>query len=726
MNRKKRIIAVIIIITMLFTNIIAFADVHDGNEVYKQLIIEKIEQYKEDGINYKHRLIEYNEICDYFNYGLTKNYRASDTMQLDNDGIPKVLGENGFYYNPVTVSQYCLSVYGKYLIGTNTLEDFIKAADKLVSLQDESGAFRYQSSFKYYLSGQMIESGWVSGMAQGQAISVLTRAYHVTKDIKYLESAKRAFEFLITPIEQGGTMGTLADLDPLLDDYIIFEEYISKPQSYTLNGFMFTLIGLYDYTQLDNISYQESINTAKAYFYKGIESLNKLLPLYDLGGFTAYDLGYITYGRKPHLVPRYHAVHIQLLYGLYSVTLYDQLLRYAQKWAFYIDDPQNVYKIVKPISADKEYIDLLNKFPIEKQGYSLERGMKEKTEQPMTYALVLSSESLRYKAVKNEESEKRIRNAAKWIIENSDLNKDGNPGWGLPQPFDAFADGTTNPENHPYTITTAIVIESLLDALSIKDFWTEAEKKQIKDLISDVTLYWLKNIYVGGENMGCLGYSQEITDMYYYTPNVSGMFLSGLVRILTEHNEIFDETQKTFVTQRTHSIAKKLTSTVILNDGIPYWHYVVNPDKANSPRPNDPVHHIYILWGIEEYRDHFNEIAIPFSRNDSIASVDSFLRGCKIYHFPQNQIYTGADEQFNERPANLWGVGMVLAFYAKYDGYKKTNNISKIIDNNYGPIPDLTMWSMDFSKDDEFYERYAAHVLFGLAHKDFYNKSSEF
>ena len=57
LNRiKNRIIAVIIIITMLLTNIIAFADAPDGNEVYKQLIIEKIEQYKEDGINYKPRL----------------------------------------------------------------------------------------------------------------------------------------------------------------------------------------------------------------------------------------------------------------------------------------------------------------------------------------------------------------------------------------------------------------------------------------------------------------------------------------------------------------------------------------------------------------------------------------------------------------------------------------------------------------------------------------------
>lgn len=739
---KIKILIIIVIIIILILQIVSCSNMPDDNvkykqlvmdivkqyednTKYKQLVIDKVKQYKDAGINYKLRLADYDAYDDYFNYGSTKNYRISDTMQLDSDGVPKVKRGDKFYYNPVTVSQYCLTVYGKYLKGKDTLENFIKATDKLVSLQDDTGAFRYQNSFKYYITGQIMEPGWVSGMAQGQAISVLTRAYYATKDIKYLESAKRSLEFLITPIEQGGTMGTLKDLSPLLDNYIIFEEYIANPHSYTLNGFMFTLIGLYDYTRVDNIAYCDSVNMAKDNLDKGIETLKLILPLYDLGGITAYDLGFITYNTEPHIVPRYHAVHIQLLNGLHSVLKDNQLLDYFQKWASYIEEYNNDIDIKKSTMTNQDYVSLLNKFPIEEQGYGLEPKLKEKTEQPMTYALIISSESLHYKVVENAESAIRIRNAVNWIIENSDLNNDGSPGWGLPQPFDAFSNGTINPENHPYTITTAMVIEGLLDTISIEDFWTEAEEKQIKDLISDVVLYWLENDYVGDENIGYLGYSLEPTDMYY-TPNVSGMFLSSLVRILTEQKDIFDDTQREIVTQKTHSIANKLMETVILKDGIPYWHYVINTDKSNEPRLNDLVHHIYTLWGVEEYRDHFDRITIQFSRDDSIASVDSYMRENKIYSFPQNQVYTGVQEQFNERPSNLWGVGMQLAFYSKYGKEERAKKCYKVIENEYGPIPSLRMWPMEFSKDDKFYERYAVHVLLGIAYRDFYNNSSEF
>lgn len=376
-------------------------------------------------------------------------------------------------------------------------------------------------------------------------------------------------------------------------------------------------------------------------------------------------------------------------------------------------------------AASNEYISLLSKFPREKQGYSLEPSLKPEgpSEQPMTYGLVLSAESLHYKTVPNKESSERVRNATKWLIANSDLNNDGNPGWGLPQSWDAFADGTINPENHPYTITTAIVLQGLLDALSIKDFWTDVEEKEIKHLIADVILYWLKNVYIGDEKIGYLGYSEEPTDMIY-TPNVSGMFLSNMVRALTWHDDIFNYAERQFVLQRTHAIANKLVKTVKLEKGIPYWNHVDDPAAYDdkSAIPNDLVHHVYIIWGIEEYRSHYDTIYMPFNLNQSIASVDSFWRGNKIYSYPQNIVFIGNQEHFNDRPANLWGVGMMLAFYAKYGEVEKADSTLKAIDKIYGPIPKLTLWPSDFSKNDRFYERYAAHVLFGLSYKDFYTK----
>lgn len=37
-----------------------------------------------------------------------------------------------------------------------------------------------------------LKAGWHSAMAQGHALSVLTRAYHVTKDMKYINAAAKA------------------------------------------------------------------------------------------------------------------------------------------------------------------------------------------------------------------------------------------------------------------------------------------------------------------------------------------------------------------------------------------------------------------------------------------------------------------------------------------------------------------------------------------------------
>lgn len=371
-----------------------------------------------------------------------------------------------------------------------------------------------------------------------------------------------------------------------------------------------------------------------------------------------------------------------------------------------------------------KYESLLSMFQYESQGSSLEPSLTlyGPYEQPMTYGLILSAESIHYRASRTNESKERIRNATKWLIDNSDLNGDGKPGWGLPQAWDAFSDGTTNPENHPYSITTSIVLEGLLDSLNIKNFWTEDEEKEIKELISEVVLYWLENVYIGDDLTGFIGYSIEPSDMHN-CPNISGMFLSNLVRIVTEQSDIFNNAEKQFVMKKMHAIANQLVNEAIIEENSPYWDYVVYENPKSLSKQNDLVHHIYVLWGIEEYRQHFDKIAIPFTLSDSIKSVNNFLRDDKIYGYPQHKTYTGSQESFNTRPSNLWGAGMMLAFYSKYDTEEMSIKTLNSIDKQYGNWPDLTIWPSDFSKDTNFYGRYTSHVLFGLSYKIFYKLS---
>lgn len=48
--------------------------------------------------------------------------------------------------------------------------------------------------------------GWYSAMAQGQAMSLLVRAYLLTHDAKYLKAAVEAMKLFEISSEQGGVL----------------------------------------------------------------------------------------------------------------------------------------------------------------------------------------------------------------------------------------------------------------------------------------------------------------------------------------------------------------------------------------------------------------------------------------------------------------------------------------------------------------------------------------
>lgn len=305
------------------------------DETEERTLVEIAEEcrkiYYAQGINYKDNYQNYTHKGDYLNWG--KNFNINE-FSLDLQGIPVFAYKDNKHYHPVYILQFLLGLYGKLTTSKNYFMKFQTVGTYFAKMQDELGAFRYPFEYDYYL--KKLNSGWVSGMAQGQALSVFARAFHLTKHQNFLEVGNKAFGFLITPVAEGGVMNTLEDLNSNLKDYIIFEEYVIKPASYTLNGFMFTLLGIYDWWQVNpdkNIA-----EKAKYFFLEGIKTLKKILPLYDIGGFTAYDLSYITHKRQPHIGISYHAVHIYLLHALHSITQDDELKKFEQLWASYVEE----------------------------------------------------------------------------------------------------------------------------------------------------------------------------------------------------------------------------------------------------------------------------------------------------------------------------------------------------------------------------------------------------
>ncbi|UQI33107.1 D-glucuronyl C5-epimerase family protein [Pseudomonas bijieensis] len=309
---------------------------HNPSQQLKTMGLASADEYRKQGMDASLRSQKYSPAGDYLNYGKTVTHRPSPTLKLDAQGVPMVLQAGRFNYSAGTVAIAALAEHGRYTVSGDSTKFFIMA-DKLLTLMGPDGALRYSYPYKHYTSTQMLAVGWTSGMDQGMALSVFARAYELSKDKKWLNAGNLAFKFLQTPYPDG-PKSNLSYLDKSLSGRTFYLEYPTEPNVYTLNGYMFTLLGLYDWAEV------AGSRDAKSEFKDGIETLGKILPYYDMGTFSAYDLSYITHSklpylqpRLPHLVPRYHAIHIAQLRALWSVTDDKKLKEVADKWQGYVE-----------------------------------------------------------------------------------------------------------------------------------------------------------------------------------------------------------------------------------------------------------------------------------------------------------------------------------------------------------------------------------------------------
>lgn len=243
---------------------------------------------------------------------------------LGSDRIPRVLYPGiGYQINPVTSAQYGLWAYDLYVRDHDVghRRTFLHIANWLVKHQARD---RWLYGFDFVLHGLALAKPWPSAMAQGQAMSVLSRAYRLTGNGVYRTVALRALRPFLSNVKRGGvTRCFLADCADLF-----YEEYPTRPPSYVLNGFMFTLIGLYDLGSVAPHSQALSL------YQEGRRTLEAALPRYDVGGLATYDLTHLTVkGRKPEIASSdYQAVHVYLLRALDSLKRNRVFRYYADRW----------------------------------------------------------------------------------------------------------------------------------------------------------------------------------------------------------------------------------------------------------------------------------------------------------------------------------------------------------------------------------------------------------
>lgn len=203
---------------------------------------------------------------------------------------------------------------------------FLAAAKWFLRHQNEQGNWPITVK-RTVIDGVTLLPDWYSAMAQGQAISLLTRAYLYTKDQAYLSAALRATTLFRVKSKDKGVLTTF------MNQYPWYEEYPTSPSLLVLNGFIYSLLGLHD---LKLTASPQHATDAAELFDQGMRSLKVLLPLYDSGSGSFYDLRHVTMHITPNLARwDYHTLHVSLLYFLASIDPDPVFRTTAIRWEGY-------------------------------------------------------------------------------------------------------------------------------------------------------------------------------------------------------------------------------------------------------------------------------------------------------------------------------------------------------------------------------------------------------
>lgn len=247
---------------------------------------------------------------------------------LDKNGIPFLEHVDGSRIQmPTMIFQYGLGAYDLYLMEGKSefLDKAMKCAEWAAGHQQRNGSW---NTFFY-----IYPDAPYSAMPQGEGASLLLRLFRTTGDKKYLLSAKKAVDYMLMDVSNGG-------VTQRIEDKMYFLEYTHLPL--VLNGWIFSIWGLYDLSCI--------MPEYKEFFDKTVATLVSSLVEFDNGYWSLYDKeGKIS-------SPFYHSLHIAQLKAMYEITKEEPFGRYAKIFEMYNSKRLNKGKafFVKAIQKIRE------------------------------------------------------------------------------------------------------------------------------------------------------------------------------------------------------------------------------------------------------------------------------------------------------------------------------------------------------------------------------------
>jgi len=181
----------------------------------------------------------------------------------------------------------------------------------------------FWAAVKWAVDHEQTNGSWITfperknpygSMAQGEGVSLLCRAFTISKDRKYLPYIEKAYKFLVDKTSK-----------KIGKDLVVYEEFCDCPV--VLNGMIFSLFGLFDYYLLTKT------NDAKRKWEEGCSSLCVILPLFDSGKWSFYSED------KKYVSPFYMSLHIAQMKAMFKLTGNPLFLYYANKWGKELKNP---------------------------------------------------------------------------------------------------------------------------------------------------------------------------------------------------------------------------------------------------------------------------------------------------------------------------------------------------------------------------------------------------
>lgn len=252
-----------------------------------------------------------------------KYYIESDTLfreriAFDGRGVAIARSKNGLFYNPAYIAWHGLCVLNRYYKGKD--ESYLRIMEKQITWLKENARWdRVRKNIWTYevdhTEGKnILKKPWISAMAQGLIISFLVRAYTLTKEDDLMKLAEGASGVYAVSVSNGGIR--------LIEDFsVYYEEYPVEDGLKILDGFIFSLLGLYDLFQAT----QKQIYLGM--FHDGIDAIDRNMRFWDYRGkWSRYG------GHRFLCTAVYNKLNSALLRVLYGITGRDIFLRYSSAW----------------------------------------------------------------------------------------------------------------------------------------------------------------------------------------------------------------------------------------------------------------------------------------------------------------------------------------------------------------------------------------------------------